>query len=117
MAFARVVAAIPRGRVASYGDVAVHAGRPGAARQVGRWLFHLPAGSRLPWHRVLNAAGRVSSSPSRRGSDARQRELLESERVVFDALGRVDLERFRWRPASHAVRSTPRGRLAERTSR
>lgn len=78
----QVVAAIPRGRVATYGQVAALAGMPRHARLVGRTLAHLPAGSRLPWHRVVNAA--LAISP--RGDDramAAQRRRLEREGVTF----------------------------------
>ena len=89
-----VVAAIPAGRVATYGQVAELAGLPRGARTVGRAMARLPAGTRLPWHRVINAAGAVSIPGA--GGD-RQRALLEAEGVAFVA-GRVDLGRVRWRP-------------------
>ena len=89
-----VVAAIPRGRVATYGQVAELAGLPRGARLVGRILSRLPAGTRLPWHRVINAAGAVSLPGS---AGARQRALLEAEGVPF-ARGRVDLGRVGWGP-------------------
>jgi methylated-DNA-protein-cysteine methyltransferase-like protein len=91
------VARIPQGRVATYGQVAALAGLPRHAREVGRVLAGLPAGSRLPWQRVINAAGR----PSPRGvlaDEGHQRRCLEAEGVEFDARGRVDLERFGWDP-------------------
>lgn len=87
----QVTAEIPRGTVATYGQIAELAGLPGGARQVGLTLSQLPAGTKLPWHRVINAAGRISITPS-----CRQRALLESEGVVFKD-GRVNLKRFRWR--------------------
>ena len=87
----QVTAAIPPGTVATYGQIAELAGLPGGARQVGLTLSRLPSGTRLPWHRVINAAGRISiTDPSR------QQTLLESEGVVFEN-GRVNLKRFRWR--------------------
>ena len=91
------VDSIPRGRVASYGQVAREAGLPGRARLVGRVLAELPGASRLPWHRVVNAGGRVSprGCPA---SERRQAERLAREGVAFDARGRVDLERHGWRP-------------------
>lgn len=92
-----VVRRIPRGKVASYGQVALWAGLPHGARQVGYALHDLPEGSGLPWHRVLNAQGRVSVHPDPVSSQL-QRALLESEGVVFDARGRVDLGRWGWRP-------------------
>ena len=91
-----VVARIPRGRVASYGQVAVLAGLPGRARQVGAALASLPDGSRVPWHRVVNAAGKVSLRGFP-GPDGFQRHLLEEEGVPFSAAGRIDLEKHGWR--------------------
>jgi len=78
----QVVAAIPRGRVATYGQVANLAGMPRHARLVGRTLSNLPNGSRLPWHRVVNASLRISA----RGDDRamlEQRRRLEREGVSF----------------------------------
>ena len=92
---AAVVRSIPRGRVATYGQVAELAGRPRAARMVGRWLFHLPPASRIPWHRVINAQGRISTSPSRGGAELVQRRKLEAEGIEFSPSGRIDLRRFR----------------------
>lgn len=92
-----VVRRIPRGRVATYGQVAALAGLPGQARQVGYALNALPAGDKAPWHRVINARGRISARGDPRWEDY-QRHLLESEGVAFDARERVDLERFQWRP-------------------
>jgi methylated-DNA-protein-cysteine methyltransferase related protein len=92
-----VVRRIPRGRIATYGQVAALAGLGGHARQVGYALHALSAGDRLPWHRVLNAEGRVSAR-SEPGGDRVQRALLEREGVRFDPRGRADLECFGWRP-------------------
>lgn len=92
-----VVRRIPRGRVATYGQVAALAGLRGHARQVGYALHALREGTRLPWHRVLNAKGAVSLRPET-GGDHLQRLILESEGVVFGAEGTVSLSRFRWRP-------------------
>ena len=92
-----MVDSIPAGRVATYGQVAREAGLPGRARLVGRALRNLPEGSTLPWHRVLNASGKISLSPGSTGCRA-QRRLLESEGVQFDPRGRIDLRRFGWQP-------------------
>jgi alkylated DNA nucleotide flippase Atl1 len=92
-----VVRRIPKGRVATYGQVAERAGLGPHARQVGYALSALGPDSRVPWHRVLNAQGRVSAR-SESGGGRIQRQLLEREGVGFDRDGRVDLERFRWRP-------------------
>jgi len=85
-----VVRRIPRGRVATYGQIAELAGLPGHARQVGYALHALSEGSAVPWHRVVNAAGSCSlrSVP---GAELTQRLLLEREGIRFDARGRVAL--------------------------
>ena len=93
-----VVRQIPKGRVATYGQVAALAGLPGHARQVGYALHALAEGSTVPWHRVINAKGEVSLRVEA-GWDNFQRHLLEEEGVVFDNRGRVDLERERWEPS------------------
>lgn len=97
---------IPRGRVSTYGWVADLAGVPGAARQVGYAMAALPAHTTVPWHRVINAQGRVSPRRATGDPSLEQRFLLEAEGVVFDAGGRVSLERFGWRGgrASRAAR-------------
>jgi methylated-DNA-protein-cysteine methyltransferase-like protein len=90
-----VVARIPRGAVATYGQVAELAGLPRGARKVGRIMSRLPRGSRIPWHRVVNAAGRISL-PKGAGFERQQRALLREGVVVTN--GRLSLERHRWRP-------------------
>jgi methylated-DNA-protein-cysteine methyltransferase-like protein len=92
-----VVRRIPRGRVATYGQVARLAGLGAQPRLVGYALAALPDATALPWHRVVNARGEVSPRATP-GADALQRALLEGERVRFDARGRIDLARHRWRP-------------------
>jgi len=91
-----VVRRIPRGRVATYGQVAALAGLPGHARQVGYALHALPDGTRLPWHRVINARGEVSLRRTP-GPELSQRMLLEREGIRFDSRGRVDLDVCGWR--------------------
>ncbi|MGH9464433.1 MAG: MGMT family protein [Thermoanaerobaculia bacterium] len=93
-----VIRRIPRGRVATYGQVAALAGYSSHARQVGYALHDLPDGSRVPWHRVINAKGEVSPRSSGGPEQGWQRHLLEEEGVAFDRRGRVDLERCRWEP-------------------
>ena len=92
-----VVRRIPRGRIASYGQVAKLAGLPGRARQVGYAMYALPGGSDVPWQRVVNAAGAISR---RRipGAELSQRILLEREGVRFGPRGRISLETFGWKP-------------------
>lgn len=83
--------------MATYGQVASLAGLPRHARQVGYALNALEEGSGVPWHRVINAAGRISPRAIP-GWEGLQRQLLEEEGVVFDDQDRVDLARFRWDP-------------------
>jgi methylated-DNA-protein-cysteine methyltransferase-like protein len=91
----RLVAQIPAGKVSTYGQIARWLGHPSAARAVGYALHALAAGSDIPWQRVINAAGRVSSRCDRH-YEAIQRTLLEAEGVRFDLYGSVDLQRFGW---------------------
>ena len=86
-----VVRRIPRGRAATYGQVAELAGIEGRARQVGYALHHSPP--RLPWHRVINARGQISARASSDWGELQQ-HLLEAEGVEFDLEGRVDLKKF-----------------------
>lgn len=90
-----VVARVPRGKVTTYGAVAECAGWPRRARLVGRVLSDLPPGTRLPWHRVVAAGGRIAFPA---GTDAcdRQVERLRREGVSVSN-GRIDLGRFGWR--------------------
>jgi methylated-DNA-protein-cysteine methyltransferase-like protein len=97
--YGRIYAAvcrIPRGKVATYGQIAQLAGLPGHARQVGYALSALDDPS-VPWHRVINAKGEISPR-SGGGGDELQQLRLEDEGVVFDRNGRVRLERYRWQP-------------------
>jgi methylated-DNA-protein-cysteine methyltransferase-like protein len=92
---AQVIKRIPAGRVASYGQIAALAGNPQGARQVVWTLNALWEKEKLPWHRVINAQGRISL-PGKGGE--LQRTLLEQEGVGFDERGRIDLKRFGWNP-------------------
>lgn len=89
---------VPRGRVATYGQIAELAGLPGHARQVGYAMAAIGKSSTVPWHRIINAQGRVSLRSSGAGSTIIQQQLLEREGIVFDDGGRVSLPRFRWKP-------------------
>ena len=90
-----VIRRVPEGRVATYGQVAVIAGLPGHARQVGYALHASRAEDELPWQRIVNAKGEVSPR-SEPGYEGLQRAMLEAEGVVFNSAGRIDLKRFRW---------------------
>ena len=95
-----VIKKIPRGKVATYGQIALLAGMPRAARQVGYALRATPASIKIPWHRVINAQGRISMRLHdwQSGSDDYQRVLLEAEGVEFSAEGKINLKKFRWLP-------------------
>lgn len=82
--------------MATYGQIAKLAGRPGHARQVGYALHALTSATAVPWQRVVNAAGAISLRPMTGGIT--QRMLLEKEGVRFDARGRIALTAFGWRP-------------------
>lgn len=106
-----VVRAIPAGRVASYGWVAAEAGLPGRARLVGRVLGELPAGSGVPWHRVMRAGGRLAF-PAGSVDAARQIRALAAEGVTVHGdrvpagvlAGAATLDRLLWGPAADRLR-------------
>ena len=89
-----VVREIPRGRVASYGQVSKQV-LGTTPRMVGFALAGLGDGSDVPWHRVVNAAGRISL-PADNPSHAEQRRRLEAEGVVFSPAGVIDLDAYGW---------------------
>ncbi len=92
----QVVAHIPEGKVATYGQIAELAGLPRMARAVGRTLSQLPKDTQLPWHRVINAKGQISFPV---GSDAYicQKERLENEGITL-LKGKISLKDYRWQP-------------------
>lgn len=87
------VAAIPSGKVATYGDIAHLSGSPRAARQVGGVLSRLPENSQLPWHRVVNRQGTLSLTGDRR---LLQRDRLQAEGIEINDGGEFVLEHYRW---------------------
>jgi methylated-DNA-protein-cysteine methyltransferase-like protein len=91
-----VVRRIPRGKVATYGQVARLARLPYGARQVGYAMHALPAGSRVPWQRVVNAQGKVSRRRAP-GAELTQRMLLLREGVRFGGGGRISLALYGWK--------------------
>lgn len=90
----QVLASIPHGRLCSYGEVAKLAGLPGRARWVGRTLSQLPADTRLPWYRVVNAQGKISFTE---GSEGYRRQLghLQDEGSA-ELNGRILWRQCRW---------------------
>ena len=93
--FYAVVGQVPAGCVATYGQIALLAGFPGNARQVGYALAALPEESGVPWQRVINAEGRISIRHLCRAAEE-QRILLEAEGIEFDSRGFIDWQRFGW---------------------
>ena len=112
-----VVARVPRGRVVTYGQVAALAGLPRQARLVGYAMHGLPDGSTLPWHRVINAQGKVSVRSFTGPSEGLQRHLLEGEGVTFDDKERVSLKQFRWKPRASAASRPATQQRAKRAPR
>ena len=93
----RVVARIPRGRVATYGQIAQLAGLPSAARQAGYAMHALPSGSRVPWQRVVNARGEVSARSEPGGEQAQRDRQVEVRTLLGQVGGRpVDSDPLGW---------------------
>jgi methylated-DNA-protein-cysteine methyltransferase-like protein len=92
-----IIRSIPKGRVASYGQIAALSGSPKAARQIVRILHTLSTREKLPWHRVIGSGGRISL-PKGAGLEE-QKARLEAEGVRVAADGSIDLERFSWTPS------------------
>lgn len=93
----KIIKQIPKGRVATYGQIAKLAGIPGQPRRVGYALSILPEGEVVPWHRVVNAKGEVSPRIEM-GYAELQRRLLEKEGIRFDANAKISLSKFQWKP-------------------
>jgi methylated-DNA-protein-cysteine methyltransferase-like protein len=93
----KVVSEIPPGHVLTYGEVARLSGMPRAARRVSQALRRAPAGTNVPWHRVINSQGKISFPEDSSGWQ-KQKDLLEGEGVIF-LKGKVNLERFGYKGA------------------
>ena len=85
---------IPRGKVATYGQIADLAGFPRQARMVGYALHSTPDDIDIPWHRVINSQGEISLRES--GGGEMQRDLLENEGIKFTSSGKISLAEYRW---------------------
>jgi len=92
----QVVSQIPLGKVASYGQIAKLAGLPGYARYVGYVMKNLPAGTQLPWHRVVNSRGAISFKDGT-CQYLEQKSRLEKEGIVF-IKGRFSMKQYGWSP-------------------
>lgn len=90
----KIIKNIPEGSVATYGQIALMAGQSKGARQVSRLLHSMSRKHKLPWHRVVNAKGKISLPLS--DGYALQKALLESEGISFSTTGVINLDRYRW---------------------
>ena len=89
-----IIKRIPEGNVCTYGRIAQMAGQPNGARQVTRIIHAMSCKHDLPWHRIINAKGRISLPKGQ--PDDQQKALLQSEGVQFDAQDRIDLKEYLW---------------------
>jgi methylated-DNA-protein-cysteine methyltransferase-like protein len=96
-----VIHGIPRGHVLTYGEIARLAGPGGSARRVSMAMRYAPKGMKLPWHRVINAQGKISF-PEDSPYFVKQKKLLEQEGVIFKA-GVINLKRFGYQGALDAL--------------
>jgi methylated-DNA-protein-cysteine methyltransferase-like protein len=90
------IAEIPKGSVASYGQIADIAGIPRGARQVGYALRHLPDGHGVPWHRVVQASGKIAFEKGSRAYKEQSKRLMMEDVAVM--AGKVDMKKYRWQP-------------------
>jgi len=99
----KIVRKIPKGKVVSYGQVALMAGIPRAALQVG-WVLHTSGDDGItPWWRIINNAGRISTKCLDHTASI-QKSLLEKEGVVVKKFLKIDIEKYRWRPSIETLK-------------
>lgn len=98
--FYAAIRRVPRGRVATYGQIAAMVGLPRYSRHVGVALRQLPEDSRVPWHRIVNSRGEIAQRTRNNGRDCESQQygLLLDEGIEFEANGRIALRRFQWKP-------------------
>lgn len=94
----KMVCQIPKGQIATYGQIARLINRPRGARQVGYALAALDSDTHVPWHRVVNSQGKISPR-MKGGYEEFQKSLLEDEGITFDKNNQIDLSRFLWQLA------------------
>jgi len=94
---------IPAGKVATYGQIAHLADLGGHARQVGYAMYTLPANSHVPWHRVVNAKGEISTRSEPFAAEI-QKQLLKAEGIIFEKNSKINLHRYRWRTDIDKIR-------------
>ncbi|MEK2647049.1 MGMT family protein [Bdellovibrio sp. BCCA] len=98
---------IPKGKVATYGQIAKLAGKPQGSRGVA-WILHSCSESHdLPWQRVLNSKGKISFPPST-SSYVKQKRLLVKEGIEFGEQDQIDLKKFQWRKKVEAKKTNTR---------
>ena len=90
----KLVQQIPKGQVATYGQIAKMVGNCGP-RQVGYAMSHTPKGQHIPWQRVVNSQGRISVRKDG-AEDPRQMKLLKQEGIVFNRYGKIDFSEYAW---------------------
>jgi len=90
------VSDIPKGTVASYGQIAEIAGIPRGARQVGYALRQLPSNSEVPWYRVVQSSGRIAFDKGSRAYNRQSKRLIMEGVVILE--GRIDMQKYRWQP-------------------
>ena len=100
----KLVRQIPRGKVMTYGQIAIILGQGYTPRTVG-FVMHGADEANTPWHRVINSQGRCSTVGLVLPADKQQR-MLEAEGVKFTSSGKCDLETFIWRPAAKKIGNT-----------
>jgi methylated-DNA-protein-cysteine methyltransferase-like protein len=92
----RLIKSIPKGNVATYGQIAYLTGLYPSVRRVV-WILHSCSEKEgLPWHRVVNSKGTISLKPGK--GYEKQKEMLKKEGIMFDERGRIDLDRYLWEP-------------------
>jgi methylated-DNA-protein-cysteine methyltransferase-like protein len=89
-----IVREIPKGKIATYGEIARVSGLLNQARLIGYALHNLPPRSKIPWHRVINSQGKISF-PKNTGTHRQQKKLLEKEGIVFTK-DKVDFGKYGW---------------------
>jgi methylated-DNA-protein-cysteine methyltransferase-like protein len=92
----KIISAIPKGKVMSYGQVASMAGSPKAARQVGAVLRGVEPNSKIPWWRVINNKGEISIKGNWIATKELQKKLLEKEGVIIDSNFSLDINKYRY---------------------
>lgn len=99
----KFVQMVPRGKVASYGQIALYAGSPRAAREVG-WLLNGYSDIEIPWWRILNNKGYISIRGNMTADKNLQKKLLEAENIEVGEDYTLDIEKYRWQPTDEELK-------------